>query len=120
MNSDKALMYVPIQEPTQWKLEKLNRIMLNSDHPWEPDSINDELRGSVISPNDNEVGDDFYDYLRQINVEELHLDQYYSDSEVDDMIMWINNQGQWQKMIPIMSSIWDLLDSYQQITVKIH
>ena len=99
-NFDKALTYVPIQEPTQWNLDKLNRIMLNSDHPWEPDSINYELEGSVISPNDNKVGDDFYDYHHQINAEELHLDHDYSDSEVDDMTMWINNQGQ-RHLLPL-------------------
>ena len=45
---------------------------------------------------DNEVDNYLYDQLYQTNVVELHLDHDYSDSEVDDMVMWINNQGQRQ------------------------
>ena len=69
--------------------------MLTSYHPWDPSSINDALEVSVILPIDNDFDDDLYDYLRQINAAEIHLDHYYSYSEVYDMIMWIDNQGQW-------------------------
>ena len=50
---------------------------------------------SVVFPGYNEVDNDLYDYLRLINAAELHLDHDYLDSEVDYMVMWINNQGQW-------------------------
>ena len=43
MDFDKALMYVPIRELTQWDFDKIVRVALTSDHPWDPDSTNDAL-----------------------------------------------------------------------------
>ena len=40
MNFDKALICVPIQEPTQWDLDNLTCVIPNLDHPWDPDSVN--------------------------------------------------------------------------------
>ena len=57
-------------------------------------------------PSDNEVDDSLYDYLRQINADGLHLDRDYSDNEMDDMLMWINNQG-WQKVCPLNTTVED-------------
>ena len=54
----------------------------------------------MVLPSDNEVDDDLCDNLRQTNDAELHLDHDYLDSEVDEMVMCINNQGQ--------SHIWPL------------
>ena len=48
----------------------------------------------MIFPSDNKVEDKLYDYLYQVNEAGLHLDQYYSGSEVEYIVMWINNQGQ--------------------------
>ena len=70
--------------------------MLTSDHPLYPVYINSALEGSVIFPSDNEVDDNLYDYLCQINAVYLHLDHDYIDIEVGDMVMWLINQGQWQ------------------------
>ena len=44
-----------------------------SDNTWDPASRNDALQVIVIFPSDNEVYDDLYDYLHQINSAELHL-----------------------------------------------
>ena len=43
MKFDKALMYVMIQETTQWDLNNLDPVILTSYHPWDPDYINDAL-----------------------------------------------------------------------------
>ena len=67
--------------------------MLTWDHLWNPESINDELEVSVIPPRNNEVYNNICDYLRQINADERHLYHNYSDTDVDGMVMWINNQG---------------------------
>ena len=40
MKFDKAMLYEPIWEPTQWELENLYHVMLNSVHLWESASIN--------------------------------------------------------------------------------
>ena len=61
--------------------------MLTSDHPLYLVYINSALEGSVIFPSDNEVDDNLYDYLCQINAVYLHLDHDYIDIEVGDMVM---------------------------------
>ena len=90
----KSLVYVPIQEPTKWDLDNLDHIILTPYHSWYPSSINNELEYSVILPNNNKVDDYLYDWLHQINDVDLHLNNYYSYSEVDYMFIWINNQCQ--------------------------
>ena len=94
MNFDKALMCVSIQEPTQWDIDKPDRVILTSDHPWDPASTNDTLEGIFIFPIDNEVDNNLYEYLHKINSADIHLDPDYSDSKLDDMVMCINNLGQ--------------------------
>ena len=39
-----------------------------------------------------EVDDELYDYLHQINDAEINFYYDYSDREVVNMIIWINNQ----------------------------
>ena len=68
--------------------------MLTSDHPWDPASINDKLEVKVNFPKDNEVDDDHYDCLFQINTADMHLDQYYSFREVECIVTCIDNQDQ--------------------------
>ena len=36
MNFDNALIYVHSWEPTQWDIYNLDRVVLTSDHPWDP------------------------------------------------------------------------------------
>ena len=48
--------------------------MLTSDHPWDPTSINDELEGMVIFPNNDEANNELYYYIHVINAAKLHLD----------------------------------------------
>ena len=68
--------------------------MITSHHPWYNASINYVLEGSGILPKQNEFDDDHYIYLCKINAAEINMYHYYSYSEVDDMVIWINNQGQ--------------------------
>ena len=77
MKCYKTLMYVTIWGLTQWDLDNLDRIMLNPEHPWHPDFINDALVGSVIFPSDNEVNYYLYGYLCPIIAAELRFDQNY-------------------------------------------
>ena len=49
----------------------------------------------MVFPSYNEVDNDLYEYLCQINATELHLDHYYSYSDMYDMLICINNQVQW-------------------------
>ena len=74
----KPLVYVTLTESTQWDLKNLTRVMLISDHPWDPVSANDELEVNVIFPNRYGVGDELYEYLLQIKYSEIHLDHQYS------------------------------------------
>ena len=43
MKFDKDLVYVPIQESTQWELENFDRVMFTSDHLLDSAFINDAL-----------------------------------------------------------------------------
>ena len=38
---ERALLYYPIWAPTQWELDNVPRIMLTSQEPWDPVTIND-------------------------------------------------------------------------------
>ena len=60
----------------------------------------------MIFLSDKEVDNDIYDYLHKRNAVELHLDHDYSDYEVDNMIMWFNNQGQWN-LCPLNNKLED-------------
>ena len=91
----KALMYLPIWQPTHWDLGNLDSVMITSEHLGCLSSINDALECSVIFPSDNEVDNYLYEYLRQINAEELHMYHYYSYIEMYDMVICINVQFQW-------------------------
>ena len=82
----KALIYLPILEPTQWELNNIIHIMLTSDHPWDPTSIDNELEGKVVFLNRYGADDDLYDLLCQINAAEIHVDLDYPNIKVDDMI----------------------------------
>ena len=59
MKLDKDLMHVPIWKTTHWEIDIIDRIIIMSDHPWDPSYINDSLRGSVILLNNNDIDDDF-------------------------------------------------------------
>ena len=48
----------------------------------------------MIFSSDSEVDKNLYYYIFKINAAALHLYQNYSDSKVDDMVIFINNQGQ--------------------------
>ena len=41
----RALLYTPIREPTDWELENMPRVMLTADEPWDPAKINDDMDG---------------------------------------------------------------------------
>ena len=82
----KALIYLPILEPTQWELNNIIQIMLTSDHPWDPTSIDNELEGKVVFLNRYGADDDLYDLLCQINAAEIHVDLDYPNIKGDDMI----------------------------------
>ena len=71
----KFLMYVPVWEPTQWDIDNLEHIIINSYYPWSTASTNDSLEVNMILLINNEVDGDLYNYLRQINSSEIHLGQ---------------------------------------------
>ena len=85
-NFVKALIYLPILEPTQWELNNIIHIMLTSDHPWDPTSINNELEDKVLFPNIYGADDNLNDLLCQINSAEIHVDLDYPNIKGDDMI----------------------------------
>ena len=67
--------------------------MLTTYHTWELVSIKYYLEGKVIFTNDDDIYNYLLSYLIQINTTELHLDNYYYEIEVNDMVAWINYQG---------------------------
>ena len=70
-------------------------IMLTTYHTWKLVSIKDYLEGKVIFTNDDEIYNYLLNYLIQINTTELHLDNYYYEIEVNNMLVWINYQDKW-------------------------
>ena len=69
--------------------------MLTAYHTWELVSIKDDLEGKVIFTNDDEIYNYLLNYLTQINATDLHLDNYYYEIEVNNMVVWISYQGKW-------------------------
>ena len=67
-------------------------IMLTAYHTWELVYIKDDLEGKVIFTNYDEIYNYLLNYLIQINATELHLDNYYYEIEVNNMVVWINYQ----------------------------
>ena len=94
MEFDKYLMYVTIQEPTQMDINNITQIIITSYHPWYLYSINYESYGTLIFTNKDEVDDDLYEYLLQMNDDELQLDSDNSDTKVDVIISLVNNEFQ--------------------------
>ena len=94
MKFDKTLMYVNIMGPIKWDLDNLYQIFITSYHPWDPAYTNDLLEVSVILPSDNNIDNNLYSHLCQMNAAGLQLYHDYSESEVNDMLMCINNQVQ--------------------------
>ena len=45
----RALLSIPIREPTRWELENLPRVIVTSDEPWDPTKFNDSLEGTTLS-----------------------------------------------------------------------
>ena len=70
-------------------------IMLTAYQTWELVSINNDLEGKVIFTNDDDIYNYLLNYLIQINTTELHLDNYYYEIEVNNMVVWINYQDKW-------------------------
>ena len=71
------------------------RIMITPYHTWELVSIKDDLEGKVIFTNDDDINNYLLNYLIQINDTELHMDNYYYEIEVNNMVAWIKCQGKW-------------------------
>ena len=63
-------MFAPVQEPTQWELDNLLRVMLTSDAPWDPGQLNDDMDGQVVYSNDDDIiDDDMWAYIYQAHNE---------------------------------------------------
>ena len=54
----RALLYTPIREPTDWELKNLIRVMLTADEPWDPSNINDDMDEEFNYPDEEDVVDD--------------------------------------------------------------
>ena len=65
------------------------RIMLTAYHTWELVSIKNDLEGKVVFTNNDKIYNYLLNHLTQINGTELHLDNYYYEIEVNNMIVWI-------------------------------
>ena len=75
-------------------INNINHIIITSYHPWYLYSINYESYGTLIFTNKDEVDDDLYEYLLQMNDNELQLDSDNSDTKVDVIISLVNNEFQ--------------------------
>ena len=69
--------------------------MLTSYHTWELVSIKYDLEGKVVFTNYGDIYNYLLNYLIQINATDKHMDDYYYEIEVNNMVAWINYQGKW-------------------------
>ena len=84
-------MYGPIREPTEWELENLPQVMLTSDASWDPGSINDDLDGQVIFPDEEDIiDDDMKAYIYQSH-QEGDPGKTLSEAEIQSTLEYINS-----------------------------
>ena len=75
----KALMYVTIPEPNNLELYNLTRVIITSYHSWDLDFVNNKSEGKIIFTQNDEVDDELYDPLLQMNYSDICMNINYSD-----------------------------------------
>ena len=53
----RSLLHIPIRRPTEWEMDNLPRYHLTSEQPWDPEAINNDTKGKVVYPDDDDVED---------------------------------------------------------------
>ena len=83
-------MFAPVQEPTQWELDYLSRVMLTSDTPWDPGQLNDDANGQVVYPDcDDIINDDMQAFINQAH-NESDSGGIISEEEMQATLKYIN------------------------------
>ena len=92
MKFGKDLIYVSIYEPTCQVIYNLIKVMITSNHPWSPVSINDKLECNITFPQYDEADDVYkepnYDHNNRLLIINT-IDRI--KAKLDATIQWESN-----------------------------